>query len=79
MNNRAWTGHWHRYEKISVAGVSFTNVPAGIVPSSDITSYNGLGGADALLGVNILRHTRLFISYRTRTLYLQPLEQHARD
>jgi predicted aspartyl protease len=79
VNNRVWKGHWHRYEKITVAGVSFTNVPAGIVPSSDIASYNGLGGADALLGVNILRHTRLFISYRTRTLYLQPLEQHAPD
>ncbi len=79
VNNRAWHGHYHRFEKITVAGVGFTNVPAGIVPSSDIMSYNGLGGADALIGVDLLRHTRLFISYRTRTLYMQALLPHSQD
>jgi predicted aspartyl protease len=79
VNNRAWHGHYHRFDKITIAGISFTNVWAGIVPSTDIASYNGLGGADALLGVDILRHTRLFISYRARTLYLQSLDQRPPD
>jgi predicted aspartyl protease len=79
VNNRAWHGHYHVFDKISVAGNAFPNVSAFIVPSTDIASYNGLGGADALLGVDILRHTRLFISYLTRTLYLQLLDQRTQD
>jgi predicted aspartyl protease len=79
VNNRSWRGHYHVFDKITVSGIAFPNVLASIVPSTDIASYNALGGADALLGVDILRHTRLFISYRTRTLYLQPLDQRGQD
>ncbi len=79
VNNRAYHGHYHRFDKIQFAGVAFPNVPAAIVPSASISSYNALIGADALLGVSLLRHTRLFISYRNRALYVRPLQTHAAE
>jgi predicted aspartyl protease len=74
VNNRAYHGHYHRFDKVQFAGVAFPNVPTAIVPSASISSYNALIGADALVGVSLLRHTRLFISYRNRALYLRPLQ-----
>jgi predicted aspartyl protease len=77
VNNRAYRGHYHRFDKVQFAGVAFPHVPTAIVPSANISSYNALIGADALLGVSLLQHTRLFISYRSRALYVRPLQSRA--
>ncbi|HTZ70863.1 MAG TPA: retropepsin-like aspartic protease [Acetobacteraceae bacterium] len=77
VNNRAWHGQWHRFDKVDFAGIGFSNVEAGIVPSANISAYDSLGGTDALVGVSLLRRVRLFISYRTRSLYVRPPEDHA--
>jgi predicted aspartyl protease len=79
VNNRGWHGHFHRFDRVTIADVSFTDVPAGIVPSGSLAAYDGLGGADALLGEELLRHVRLLISYRTHTLFMQQLQQRAAD
>jgi predicted aspartyl protease len=79
VNNRAWHGHLHRFHTIQFAGATFNQVVAGIIPSSTADSYDSLLGADALLGVRLLRHTRLWISYRTRTLYVLPTDKSAAD
>ena len=72
VNNRNWSGHLHRFNDIQFAGASFPGLPAEIVPSTGISAYDGLGGADALIGLRLLRNARLWISYRSRTLYLLP-------
>jgi predicted aspartyl protease len=72
VNNRNWTGHLHRFNDIQFAGASFAGLPAEIVPSTGISAYDGLGGADALIGLRLLRNARLWISYRSHTLYLLP-------
>jgi predicted aspartyl protease len=72
VNNQNWTGHLHRFKDIQFAGASFTGLPAEIIPSTGIAVYDGLGGADALIGLRLLRNARLWISYRSHTLYLLP-------
>ncbi len=79
VNNRGWHGHLHRFHSIQFAGATFSQVVAGIVPSSTADSYDSLLGADALLGVSLLRHTHLWISYRTRTLYMRPTDKSGAD
>jgi predicted aspartyl protease len=77
VNNRAWHGHFHRFDRITIADVNFFDVPADIVPSGSLAAYDGLGGADALLGEELLRQMRLLISYRSHSLYMKPLQQHS--
>jgi predicted aspartyl protease len=79
VNNRAWHGHYHRFGHVQFAGLRFTDVPTGIVPSANIASYDGLGGTDALLGMRLLRHAHLFISYQAHALYLLPVQTHAAE
>jgi predicted aspartyl protease len=79
VNNRGWTGHVHRFHDIQFAGASFAGLRAAIVPSQTMAAYDSLGGADALVGLRLLRHTRLWISYRNRTLYVLPARQSSAD
>jgi predicted aspartyl protease len=71
VNNRAWTGHLHRFENIDFAGVNFHATPAEIIPSNMAAHNDALIGADALIGMELLQKMRLWISYRTKTLYMQ--------
>ena len=71
VNNRAWTGHLHRFESINFAGVNFHATPAEIIPSNMAARNDALIGADALIGMELLQNMRLWISYRTKTLYMQ--------
>ena len=71
VNNRAWTGHLHRFDTINFAGVIFHATPAEIIPSNMAARNDALIGADALIGMELLRNMRLWISYRTKTLYMQ--------
>jgi len=79
VNERAWTGHVHRFDDIKFAGASFGGLAAEIVPSTGVAAYDGLGGADALIGLRLLRNARLWISYRSHTLYLLPVSQGTRQ
>ena len=69
VNENAWAGHLHRFNDVQFAGASFPGLPAEIIPSKSVSAYDGLGGADALIGVRLLQNTRLWISYRTKMLY----------
>ena len=79
VNNRSWTGHMHRFNEIQFAGATFPSMLAAIVPSENITTYDSLGGADALVGLQFLRNARIWISYRNRTLYVLPVRQSSAD
>lgn len=72
VNNRSWTGHRHHFNSVVFGGATFTHLQADIIPSTGITAYDALIGADALLGMPLLMNTRLWISYRNRTLYVLP-------
>jgi predicted aspartyl protease len=71
VNNRAWNGHLHRFETINFAGVTFHATQAEIIPSNMAARNDALIGADALIGMQLLQNMRLWISYRTKTLYMQ--------
>jgi len=73
VNNRAWSGHIHKFNDIQFAGAAFPGLPAEIVPSTGVAAYDGLGGADALIGLRLLRNARIWISYRNKTIYLAPV------
>jgi predicted aspartyl protease len=79
VNNRSWSGHVHRFGDIQFAGASFPGLPAEVVPSTGVTAYDGLGGADALIGLRLLRNVRIWISYRNHTIYLAPSHQATPD
>jgi predicted aspartyl protease len=70
VNNRGWTGHFHRFAKVVFGGAVFTHVATAIIPSTGINDYDGLIGADALLGLPMLARTRIWISYRARELFI---------
>ncbi len=70
VNNRSWTGHFHRFAKVVFGGAVFTHMPTAIIPSTGINDYDGLIGADALLGLPMLARTRIWISYRARELFI---------
>jgi predicted aspartyl protease len=70
VNNREWTGHLHHFQRVVFGGATYTRLMADIIPSTGVTAYDSLLGADALLGVPLLQNARLWISYRTHTLYL---------
>ncbi len=72
VNNRGWSGHMHRFHKIGFGGRTLTDIWAALVPSSDVASYNALIGSDGLVGIRVLRDMHLWISYRTRSLYIAP-------
>jgi predicted aspartyl protease len=75
VNNRAWTGHLHHFQKVVFGGATYTRLMADIIPSTGAATYDGLLGADALLGVPLLQNARLWISYRSHTLYLLPADR----
>ncbi|MEJ0049338.1 MAG: retropepsin-like aspartic protease [Rhodospirillales bacterium] len=71
VNNRAWKGHLHRFSSIKFGGLTFRDTPSEIIPSNMAARNDALIGADALIGMELLQHTRLWICYRTKMLYLQ--------
>ncbi len=73
VNNRAWTGRLHRFQDVRFGGVRFTNVATELLPSTSIAQYDALSGSDGLIGMSLLRRMHLWISYRTKALYVQPL------
>ncbi len=77
VNNRAWSGHMHRFHTINFGGRSLNDVWTALVPSSDVSSYNALIGSDGLIGMRVLRDMHIWISYRTKSLYVAPAS--ARD
>jgi predicted aspartyl protease len=79
VNNRSWNGHIHKFNDIQFAGASFPGLPAEIVPSTGVAAYDGLGGADALIGLRLLRNARIWISYRNKTIFLAPVHQASPD
>jgi hypothetical protein len=72
VNERAWTGHLHRFEALKFGGIIFRGMEAEIVPSNIAMRNDALIGADALIGMPLLQQMRLYISYRTKTLFMQP-------
>jgi predicted aspartyl protease len=72
VNNRGWTGHMHRFHTIAFGGRKLTDMWVALVPSSDVARYDALIGSDGLVGMRVLHDMRLWISYRTKSLYVAP-------
>jgi predicted aspartyl protease len=72
VNNRGWTGHMHRFHSVIFGGRTISEVWTALVPSSDISRNNALIGSDGLVGMRVLRDMHLWISYRTKSLYVAP-------
>ena len=79
VNNRAWSGHLHRYKQVQFGTMPFRNVIAALLPSTSIAQYDALIGADGLIGMSLLRNMRLWISYRTKSLYVQSSAAHSQE
>ena len=73
VNNRAWTGHMHRFHSVVFGGRTLNDVWTALVPSTDIASYNALIGSDGLIGMRVLHDMHLWISYATKSLYIAPM------
>ena len=71
VNNRAWSGRLHRFHSVHFGPAAFSNVYAALLPSTSVAQYDALIGADGLIGMQLLRGMRLWISYRSKTLYVQ--------
>jgi predicted aspartyl protease len=72
VNDRRWTGHVHWFSSVEFGASRFTHVPAAIVPSAYALKNDSLAGAGALIGLSLLAHSRVWISYPTHTLYIGP-------
>jgi predicted aspartyl protease len=79
VNNRAWSGSLHRFESVRFGTVHFSHVVAALTPSANVSAYNALIGADGLIGMTLLKDMRLWISYRTKSLYVQQSGQRSAD
>jgi predicted aspartyl protease len=71
VNNRPWSGRLHRFGVVQFGTARFNHVYAELLPSTNIARYDALIGADGLIGMTLLRNMRLWISYRTNSLYMQ--------
>jgi predicted aspartyl protease len=72
VNNQPWSGHMHRFHSITFADRRLSDVWTALVPGRDVARYDALIGADGLVGMRVLRDMRLWISYRTKRLYVAP-------
>ncbi len=71
VNARGWNGYVERFHSVQIGNTRYANMPTAVVQSRDIQAYDGLLGQDSLLGMNLLKESRLWISYRARQLYIQ--------
>jgi hypothetical protein len=71
VNDRPWSGHLHRFGLVRFGAARFERVVAALMPSAHMAQYDALIGSDGLIGMSLLRHMRIWISYRTRSLYVQ--------
>jgi predicted aspartyl protease len=71
VNNRQWNGYLHQFGAVELGGTSFHAQQAALVPSSYASRNDALIGSDALLGYSLLKTLRVWISYPSKTLFLQ--------
>jgi predicted aspartyl protease len=71
VNNRGWTGYLHQFNSVRFAGAAFHDIRAELVPSNFAGHNDALIGADALLGMPLLRNMRIWISYKNNLLFMQ--------
>ena len=55
------------------AAAGIEDHPYGSTRAAAIAQYDALIGSDGLIGMSLLRRMHLWISYRTKALYVQPL------
>jgi predicted aspartyl protease len=79
VNNRGWTGSLHRFESVRFGAARFSNVVAALTPSGNVSAYNALIGSDGLIGMTLLKDMRIWISYKTKSLYVQQSGQRSAD
>ena len=71
VNAQAWSGALHRFQSVQLGAARYTNITTEVIRSHDISAYDALIGQDSLLGIGLLRDSRVWISYRARQLYIQ--------
>lgn len=79
VNDRGWTGHLHRFGDVRFGGIVFHGVPTEVIPSNVAMRNDALIGSDALIGLPLLEGARLFISYRSKTLFVQSGKAYGAD
>ena len=71
VNDRPWSGWLHRFGSVRFGTARFSNVVAALTQSGNVSAYNALIGADGLIGMPLLKDLRIWISYKTKSLYVQ--------
>ncbi len=66
VNNRAFEARLHIFPRLELGSQVFGDVPAAVVEDSRLTRYDGL------LGLMFLRRCRVWLSYATGTIFMQP-------
>jgi predicted aspartyl protease len=73
VNNREWDGRLHRFPSVEFAGDETRFMPAEIINGTSLHQYETLlSGSDGLVGLTVLHKHRLWISYQTKTIFVQP-------
>jgi len=72
VNNRAWDGRLHRFHDVEFAGQTIGNVVTEIINGTSLQQYETLlSGSDGLVGLSVLQGHRLWISYQSKTIFVQ--------
>jgi predicted aspartyl protease len=72
VNNREWDGRIHRFHRVDFAGNTLQNVVAEIINGTSLHQYETLlSGSDGLVGLSVLHGRHLWISYQTKTIFVQ--------
>jgi predicted aspartyl protease len=79
VNDRGWSGHLHRFGSVSFGDAHFSNVLAALMPSQRVSEYDALIGSDGLIGMPLLRGMRLWISYKTKSLYVRQVSSRTQE
>ena len=66
VNNRAFEARLHIFSRLEFGSQVFGDVPAAVVENSRLDRYDGL------LGLMFLRRSRVWLSYATGTIFMQP-------
>lgn len=72
VNSRAWSGYFHLFRHVQFGAVEYPLVPTALVPNTGAMRNDALIGADALIGMPLLRRQRIWISYRAHEMRALP-------